>query len=117
VLEKNYLQQRDKVSTCMVKIGQESLTWKAEIMKLLQLTANKELSSKANDRFEKRNRVQIQIRLITHLASLSVTLKSQLTKNYNKKRRKGWREAGNYFEANLIHPGGPGYLKAAKKLS
>jgi hypothetical protein len=49
VLEKNYLQQRDKVSTCMVKIGQESLTWKAEIMKLLQLTANKELSSKAND--------------------------------------------------------------------
>ena len=33
----------------MVKIGQESLTWKAEIMKLLQLTANKELSSKAND--------------------------------------------------------------------
>jgi hypothetical protein len=41
VLEKNYLQQRDKVSTCMVKIGQESLTWKAKIMKLLWLTAGK----------------------------------------------------------------------------
>jgi hypothetical protein len=49
VLEKNYLQQRDKVSTCMVKIGQESLTWRAEIMKLLRLTADKGLSSKAND--------------------------------------------------------------------
>jgi hypothetical protein len=49
VLEKNYLQQRDKVSTCIVKIGQESLTWRAEIMKLLRLTADKGLSSKAND--------------------------------------------------------------------
>jgi hypothetical protein len=49
VLEKNYLQQRDKVSTYMVKIGQEPLTWKAEIMKLLRLTAGKGLSSKAND--------------------------------------------------------------------
>jgi len=55
--------------------------------------------------------------LITQLASLSVTLKSQLTENYNKRRRKGCREAENYFEANLIHPGGPGYLKAARKLS
>ena len=49
VLEKTYLQQRDKVSTCMVKIGQESLTWKAEIMNLLRLTADKGVSLKAND--------------------------------------------------------------------
>jgi hypothetical protein len=33
----------------MVKIEQESLTWRAEIMKLLRLTADKGLSSKAND--------------------------------------------------------------------
>jgi len=33
----------------MVKIGQESLTWKAEIMKLLRLTASKGLVSKTND--------------------------------------------------------------------
>jgi len=37
-LEKTYLQQRDKVSTCMVKIGQEALTWRAEMKKLLRLT-------------------------------------------------------------------------------
>ena len=49
VLGKTFLQQRDKVSTCMVKIGQESLTWKVEIMKLLRLTVGKEISSKAND--------------------------------------------------------------------
>jgi hypothetical protein len=67
--------------------------------------------------FEKRNRVQIQIRLITQLASLSVTLKSQLTENYNKRRKKGCKEAGNCFEANFIHSGGPGYLEATQKLS
>jgi hypothetical protein len=49
VLEKTYLQQEDKVSTCMVKIGQEALTWRAEMMKLLRLTAGKGVSSKAND--------------------------------------------------------------------
>jgi len=49
VLEKTYLQQRDKVSTCMVKIGQEALTWRAEMKKLLRLTAGKGVSSKAND--------------------------------------------------------------------
>jgi hypothetical protein len=33
----------------MVKIGQEALTWRAEIKKLLRLTAGKGVSSKAND--------------------------------------------------------------------
>jgi len=47
VLEKTYLQQRDKVSTCMVKIGQEALTWRAEMKKLLRLTVGKGVSSKA----------------------------------------------------------------------
>jgi len=31
--------------------------------------------------------------------------------------RRGWREAGNCFEANLINPGGPGYLETTRKLS
>jgi hypothetical protein len=42
VLEKTYLQQRDKVSMCIVKIEQEVLTWRAEMKKLLRLTAGKE---------------------------------------------------------------------------
>jgi len=33
----------------MVKIGQEALTWRAEMMKLLRLTAGKGVSLKAND--------------------------------------------------------------------
>jgi hypothetical protein len=33
----------------MVKIGQEALTWRAEIMKLLRLIVGKGVSSKAND--------------------------------------------------------------------
>jgi hypothetical protein len=33
----------------MVKIGQEALTWRAEMKKLLRLTAGKGVSSKAND--------------------------------------------------------------------
>jgi hypothetical protein len=49
MLEKTYLQQKDKVSTCMVKIGQEALTWRAEMKKLMRLTADKGVSSKAND--------------------------------------------------------------------
>ena len=48
VLEKTYLQQRDKASTCTVKIGQEALTWRAEMKKLLRLTAGKGVSSKEN---------------------------------------------------------------------
>jgi len=39
VWEKTYLQQRNKVSTCMVKIGEEALTWRAEMKRLLRLTA------------------------------------------------------------------------------
>jgi hypothetical protein len=42
VLEKTYLQQRDKVSTCMVRIEQKILTWRAEMKRLLRLTAGKE---------------------------------------------------------------------------
>jgi len=49
VLEKTYLQQGEKVRTRMVKIGQEALTWRAEIMKLLWLIVGKGVSSKAND--------------------------------------------------------------------
>jgi hypothetical protein len=48
MLEKTYLQQKDKVSTCMVKIRQEALTWRAEMKKLLRLTTGKGVSSKAN---------------------------------------------------------------------
>jgi hypothetical protein len=48
VWEKTYLQQRNKVSKCMVKIGQEALTWRAEMKRLLQLTAGKGVSSKTN---------------------------------------------------------------------
>ena len=48
VWEKTYLQQRNKVSTCRVKIGQETLTWRAEMKKLLRLTAGKGVSSKAD---------------------------------------------------------------------
>jgi hypothetical protein len=44
VWEKTYLQQRNKVSTCMVKIGQEALTWRAEMKRLLRLTASKGVS-------------------------------------------------------------------------
>jgi hypothetical protein len=33
----------------MVKIGQEALTWRAEMKKLMRLTADKGVSSKAND--------------------------------------------------------------------
>jgi hypothetical protein len=33
----------------MVKIGQEALTWRVEMKKLLRLTASKGVSSKAND--------------------------------------------------------------------
>jgi hypothetical protein len=44
VWEKTYLEQRNKVSTCMVKIGQEALTWRAEMKRLLRLTAGKGVS-------------------------------------------------------------------------
>lgn len=72
VLEKTHLQQRNKVSTCMVKIEKEALTWRVEMKKLLRLTAGKGVSSKANDTvwekrrspntipFGRRKRVQIQ---------------------------------------------------------
>jgi hypothetical protein len=33
----------------MVKIGQEAFTWRAEMKKLLRMTAGKGVSSKAND--------------------------------------------------------------------
>jgi hypothetical protein len=46
MLETIYLQQRDKVSTCMVKIGQGLLTWKAGMMSLLRLTAGKGIKFK-----------------------------------------------------------------------
>jgi len=42
---------------------------------------------------------------------------SQLPENNNKRGRKGCKDPGNCFEANLIHLGGPGYLKAAQKCS
>jgi hypothetical protein len=39
----------------------------------------------------------------------------QFTESDNKRERRSSRKAGNCFEANLIHPGGPGYLEAAQK--
>ena len=40
------LQQRDKVSTCMVKIGQEVFMWKAGMMSLLRMKAGKGIKFK-----------------------------------------------------------------------
>jgi hypothetical protein len=56
VWEKTYLQQRNKVSKCMVKIGQEALTWRAEMKRLLWLTAGKGVSSKKNGTVWEKNR-------------------------------------------------------------
>ena len=68
-MEKTYLQQRDKVSTCMVKIGQEALTWRAEMKKLLRLTKFKskrqrlgeEKESKYDTVWEKKNESKYNI--------------------------------------------------------
>ena len=46
---------------------------------------------------------------------LSTILIFQLSEDHYKRGKGGAARGGNYFEVNLIHPGGPGYLETAQK--